>query len=543
MSDLVEGQRGRPVTPGPREYLAISLLPLALVATFFILRGDAGPFWLWRPLDPSYFYLFESLNTLNLQWPGDQVVAHPGVPVYALGALVMRLLHPLTPSADITAMVLADPEFYLRAISTLLIFFSAGTLWIVGYFAYLTFGGMTAAAAIQMAPFLSKLILKRGFLVTPETLLIPATLLLIGITIAALREDNLERCRGYFSIAFGLSAGLGVAIKLTAVPVFVLPLFVLLKPKEIVRYGLCAAIAFLVLTIPAWGAYDAFFSLNWQVIFQATPDIGGSARIFGDAANVVKLLKRPVLNVPIVLSFIVFLIYLRGGGLRTAINNLEMRTLLGITLAQLTQVAFVAKQANSYYLNPSYMLSALSMVLALRFLADRIRIPQSLPVTAKGVGIVLLAGVMAAQLENVHRLDRNLATINDRAQHVDDATFKTCARIYTYPASGQSFALYLADRVTGFQFSNQLKPLNPDNDFWIDDWDTSEAIFRNWDGPADAVSVVADYPCLLFRGNRYGRIQAFLKQYAPEHAPARSCSTPDEEITVVGVNCQGELTN
>ena len=70
MSEIVENRLIQTASPGLREVLVISLLPMALIATLFILRSDAGPFWQWRALDPSYIYLFDALNILNLQLPG-----------------------------------------------------------------------------------------------------------------------------------------------------------------------------------------------------------------------------------------------------------------------------------------------------------------------------------------------------------------------------------------------------------------------------------------------------------------------------------------
>jgi len=508
------------------------LMPLALIVTLFLLRHDAGPFWQWNLMDPSYFYLLDALNILNVQLPGH--LAHPGVPVYTLGAGVLRLLSPFTPVTDITDAVLNDPEAALKSISTLFFIINALMLWGVGFAALKIFKSVPAMIAVQLAPFVSGLILKRGFLTAPETLLIAATLVLLWITIWALDKDNLKNNRTRFAVLFGLSAGFTVAIKLTAAPIFVLPMLVLIKPRAIIIYGLTAGAAFLLFTIPAWGAYQEFFNFISDNVLRARSNAEFGAGSFGNISVLIKIYKRPVLLVPLLLSvFYLIVLGRRNDNWKCIFCSTEVRVVSGIILAQFFQALLVAKQPNAYYMIPSYMLSPLALVLILRRLAEI----KPMRITGKRAGVVLLTIIVAVQISGVVRLDKELKLRFQASTAVDLSTYDRCARVYIYAASSRSFALYLADRVTGFRFTDRLKTVIPKNDYWLDDWLMNGQTLRNTNGIVDdPVRELSTYPCLYVRGTRPGGGDMFLETFFPGRPVEYGLSTAAEQIRTTGMN-------
>ena len=522
-----------------RDDLILLLMPVLLAVTLLYLRMGAGPFWNWNLVDPSYFYLFDTLNLLNLQNPGH--LAHPGVPVYTLGAVLLKILNPLVPIDQLTAQVIKSPEGYLRDISSLFIAINCAVLWIAGLVAYRTFNSYPAALAIQLAPFLSKLILKRGFLVTPETLLISATLLLVIVALLSLREGELENRRNKYAILFGLAAGFGVAIKLTAAPIFLLPLFILAQPRAILVYALVSGVSLVLFVAPALGAFDIFMSFVDETIFSNTSPSQDHGSSFGNLAVVLNILKRPVLNVSLLLSIICITMSIRKAGVLQTLGSVKMRTITGIATAQLVQAVLVAKQPNAYYMIPSFMLSPLGVILCVRYLAAFVPFDRYRYASRNVVGIALFVVMVIAQFPSIHKLDRELTTLNQKASQANIETFSHCARIYHYPASTQVFALFLADRVTGYKFTDKLKGVSESNDFWIEDWAMKEAQIRNWAGEIDGNQIVANYPCLYFRGKRLGRVEEFLRNFAPDAPPTKNCSTKNEKIITVGVDCQGNL--
>lgn len=510
-----------------------------------VLFDSAGPFWQWKLLDPTYFYLFDSLNLVNLQAPGQ--LAHPGSTVYLIGAAVVRLMHPLTSGDEIARLVLAAPETYLTAISRTFIVVNALALWVLGIAAYAVFRSPLAVVALQLAPYLSRLILKRGMLVGPETMLIAGTLILMTVVVLALRDNRLAENRTRFAVAFGIAAGLGLATKLTAGPIYILPLILLAAPSAIFVYLLTSIVAFAVFAAPFTVQIASDFPgyINYMLTEAVQVEMSGSSGdgfLSNHLSTMMGLLKRPVMNVPIILSIITLFTVTwarKTGGIGFA--DIEVRAIIAILAAQLFHAFAVALQPVAFYLIPSYMLSALAVLLVARVTwrscPETWRQSTRVPVW---IGSGLLALLAISSLSGVFKLDEELQQRRAVAAAVDNQAFGTCARIYIFAASSPSYALYLGDRVTGFRFTNRLRSVVSPNEFWIDDWsDQRNVIFRNHAGVQDFKSVASRYSCLYFRGNRPGGIGNFIARNAPDLKLDFSCSTKDENIATFGIGCDG----
>ena len=214
---------------------ALLVLPACFVAAMAVLGTHAGPFWMWYRLDPDYFYLLDALNLVNLTTPGH--IAHPGVTVDALGALVLWAAHLGAGANEITQAVLAAPETHLRLIGALFIGLNAAALLALGAAGYAVFGNLLPALILQTGPFLSMLVLKQGFQVKPEALLIFSTLMLGVVTVLALSPGVLQRRRLGLAAAFGVVVGFGVATKVTFAPLWLLPVFLLGSWRAVGVYG------------------------------------------------------------------------------------------------------------------------------------------------------------------------------------------------------------------------------------------------------------------------------------------------------------------
>ena len=151
----------------PKYWIAI-LLPIYFATIQFYLRSQAGPFWQWNLLDPSYFYLFDGLNLLNGDTPGH--IYHPGVTVHAFNAILIWL-HELITSDHALRLALLEPERYLYFLSDAVIILNSLALVIVGLIGHRVFGSWLPALVCQLAPFTSSIILKHAFLPKPEALL------------------------------------------------------------------------------------------------------------------------------------------------------------------------------------------------------------------------------------------------------------------------------------------------------------------------------------------------------------------------------------
>ncbi len=529
-------------TEGLWPRLSLLLLPVAFMAAALWVRAQGGPTWLWFNLDPDYFYLLDALNIINLTTPGH--VYHPGTTVQWLAALVLRISNPGASADDITALVLADPESSLRLISTVFVIITGTGVWVLGVAGRHVFGGLLAAWVLQLAPLISMLVLKHGYHVKPEALLIFTGLILAAVSVLSLAPGLLARRRWRFAIGFGVIAGFGVATKITAFPVFLLPLFVLGAGaglidwgRSVALYGVSALAALFVFTLPALGAYDLFF--DWiATVSKGSGAYGGGSGFIDMAAylqGILKMFKRPAFHVVFILSVVTLgVIWRRRRELSLPAG--ETLLLAGITVSQFAHVLVVAKQPNAIYMIPSFVLIPLAFVLVWR-LGERLLARPLFPGVA-----VLLVVLVAAQGAGIFKLAGEQAAKRDQALSVDMARFDACARVYAYAASSRSFALLQADYVTGARFSGLLAAREPANDFWLEHWwDQRRLAFRGWRGPENMAGALKRYPCTVYRATHWEIIERLLPETVSGPVFDQVCTAGGETLATRGIDCRGKM--
>ena len=526
-------------TPGFLPRWSLAVLPIGYMVMAFWVRAQGGPAWLWFNLDPDYFYLIDSLNIINLTTPGH--VYHPGTTVQWLGALILKINQWGASTDALTANVLASPESSLSLISTVFIFINGACALMVGVVGLRVFGGVVAAWFLQMAPVMSMVIFKHSYHVKPEALLLATGLLLAAVSVLSLSPGLLARRRWRFAIAFGVIAGFGVATKITAFPVFLLPLFVLVGAgenigdglKAMALYGVAALAALIVFTLPAVGAYDVFF--DWMMtVSQGNSAYGGTVPVDQVAAyplQVLKLFKRPAFHVVFILGVVAVIFAVR----RRTGPAPEIWLLAGIVVSQFAHALLVAKQANAIYMIPSFVLIPLAFVLVWR-------LGEALLSRSLGPGVaVLLAALVAAQGIGVSKLVRETAANRDQALSVNMDLFKGCARVYSYAASSELYALMLADYVTGSRFGGLLGKMIAPGDYWLEHWwDQHRMVFRDWRGPKDMSKVLKGYPCAVYRATDWATIERLMPQVMSGSAIKKICKAGPETIATHGIDCDGK---
>lgn len=518
--------------------MIVLLAPMIYLAAAFYLRSVAGPFWHWNLLDPSYFYLLDGLNLLAGRPPGH--VAHPGVTVSSLGAVWLRLQEAGGGNGEFVRHVLSNPEIYLHQLSTIYIIANALALGLLGYVACRAFGAVIPAVTCQLAPFMSTIILKHAIMPKPEAMLVMVTLALMSLLLLATRGP----ASGRLAAGFGLVAGFGLATKVTAAPIFLIPLFVLADRRAVVIYVAVAVAAAAAFFLPAAGALDAFASWLVKVIKGAGPHGSGPQTVIdwaGYPAAVAKVLKRPALKAPLAFAALSLAIA-AWRSRRGALGDIrEYRCLAGITVAQAVHVLLVAKQPTAFYLIPSYMLSSLSVLFSIRLLWSLRPATWRPPVSGGLLACLVIAGFAIGQGGGLYRLAGYFAATAAQTRAVDSQDFRHCARIFIYSASAPVFALFLADRVTGFHHAKELAALYPGKNYWIDDWtDQSDYALRDWNGVHKFADVRDAAQCLFFRGNRPNGIRNFINRTAPDLAYDAKCTVGVETIATVNVDCHGK---
>ena len=227
--------------------LAIFLvIPCWIVWRAFVLRQAAGPFWLGHNADPEYMYLFNALSVALWEQVGH--ADHPGSTLQWLGAAVIRIAHAVVGQKALVVDVLRYPEFYLHVIHGVIIIILGVVTGLSGFIILRQTRNLIPAVLFQAVPLISLTLRNALQRVSPEPLLVGLSILLalgVFLIITKRREQ-----RGYGPlITVGVVSGLAIALKITVLPLLILPLIVLSGFWRRLMYLLISLVTFLALTV------------------------------------------------------------------------------------------------------------------------------------------------------------------------------------------------------------------------------------------------------------------------------------------------------
>ena len=516
--------------------LALLALPLAFLIVSLLMRNNAGPFWLWSNLDPDYWYLIDSLNMVNGDWPKH--IAHPGTTLQFMGAVLIKLLHPFASLEEVNTLVLTNPEQYLTTIGRGLITLNTVTLILVGMIGYLVFRDLTAALLLQMGPFLSKLIFKWTLHVSPEPLLVTTVIALSMVTILALREGQLEKNRTRYVVAFAIIAGFGMATKVTSAGLYLLPIILLWNLRANVQYGLLSIAFIIVFTLPAAGSYEIIID-RLTMISMSSGFHGTGAQSFIDLNTFPKQLIR-VSSRP--MFFVVLLV---GLGLIVAVFRkcrregrsfpLVGRAMGGLCLAFFGQALLVAKHPAGHYMIPALTTSALGLALIYQ-LSKELVAPGGPGLKRLGQGFTLLLLILiGTQANSLIGLNNQFSQRSASAAAIDETPYQKCARIYFWPASHPLYALFMGSWNANYSFDADLNRLYPDKSVM---YYTNDGELHGLKGLRQPATLPFNYPCIYARGERPDGSLKILSDIFASYRIKGRCQSGDEAIFTWGIDCK-----
>jgi hypothetical protein len=131
---------------------ALAAAPCLLLLTAAWMRSARGPAWLAFNFDPTYADLLNSLTILKGYPPF--LIHHPGLPLQAIGSLVMAAVYGTTGTGTLVSDVVARPETYIFWIHAVALVTAAGLVAAAGQIAWRS-AGLAAALLVQSGPWLS----------------------------------------------------------------------------------------------------------------------------------------------------------------------------------------------------------------------------------------------------------------------------------------------------------------------------------------------------------------------------------------------------
>jgi hypothetical protein len=515
--------------------LVLLALPISFLIISAIMRYNAGPFWLWSNLDPDYWYLTDSLNMINGEWPKH--IWHPGTTVQWIGALIIKISHPFSSPDDLKFMVLRNPEHYLSIIGFFFIALNTAALILVGTIGYMVFRDLSAALLIQMGPFLSKLIFKWTLHVSPEPLLVTTVIALATITVLALRDGQLEKHGTRYAMAFAIIAGFGMVTKITSAGIYLMPIVLLWNIRNVALYGVLTVVAMLLFSLPAAGMYETFIDRVTMVAL-ASGFHGEGAQTFIDLNtypdNLIRVSSRPMFFVVLFVGLSLTYALFRKSRLERQPFPVIGRALGGLCLAYIGQAMLVAKHPAGHYMLPALAASGLGLALIYQTSKELLRGNVSkLKILRAGFTLLLLI-LIGTQTNSLIGLNKQFSQRAASSAAIDEAPYKQCARIYFWPASHPIYALFMGSWNTHYSFSDELYDIYSDQS---ELYYTNDGELHYLRGLRDPKSLINQYTCIYARGANPHASLKILDDAFSSYPTKGRCRDGDEAVFTWGIDC------
>ena len=484
-----------------KQVVTLSVVPALFLAIMIVTRSLSGPYWTAQNSDPDYAYL---LNSLNFATNHRLIhVDHPGTPVQIAGGIVMLLHKPLV--QNLAEDVLRRPEYYLTVISFVFDIAIALALFLLGQ-AVARLRLPAAAAplsqliALMYAPILAEYLNR----VSPEPVLCFLALLLGADMVRACADcDDLSAGKRW--AYWGVLAGVGVAAKITFLPVMV-ALAAVAFPGVRKRLQFCAAAlcAFFISTLPIASQYPTFFKWATAVATHTGRYGSGPVGLFpAQSFDSAWKLAADGLLIPA-------LFVLGVGALFSAWKSADpaalvrRRMLLTILGALSLQLIVVSRHPDFRYLLPALPLGGALFAISWRHvtgLPERVGGLRNRAVAVCLLPVVVIAievRSFGALLNGFQSRGRELGTIRTITKN----HYSDCGLISFYPSSAQEYALNFGDSWSGGVWRPLIQRLYT-HGYQYNIWskDLQGDVILDIGRGKSVQTMASEHPCVLFQGN------------------------------------------
>ena len=424
----------RTAWPAP---LALAVAPCAFLLSAGLLRHVRGPAWLAFNNDPEYVYLFNSLQMLNGHAPFH--IDHPGIPLKALGALVLAAVHAASGHGPVTADVVARPEVYLAAIQWTAL---ALTALIIGAGGWLVWrrAGLTAALLVQTSPWLSFTAVGVVSQLRPEPLIVGLAVLWTALVIV-----HAERPTDASPVRLGAVTGVLATLHVAAAPLAVGAFLLFDDWRSRRRLVTSAGVAFLVAFSPALTKLPSFVKRIALVSVHSGAYGSGAMNVVdvGHYLPSVRLLlaSEPVCTALILAGALTWVAWRLDG---RAEGTGERRALGALAGMQIAAIVALGKHADPHYLVTTYCTLGANLWLIGRYIRQR---QPALLIPLASIGLI---GVAVGQGVLIHAETIRLGNLGAEQLEAHARTDEllragSCIPIYIMRASSQATALQMGN--------------------------------------------------------------------------------------------------
>jgi hypothetical protein len=417
--------------------LIFVILPLAFLFCVLLLKSARGPYWRCINMDPEYTYLINSLNFAEGLPIGH--MDHPGTTLKVAGAWILKSFHFLRNGSPLAEDVLKNSEAYLGFMNRIFLGLTILLMFLAGWLGYRKSGEKRFAFLLQSSPFFSTTILLSAGRMNPEPFLLWISFAIVLVIVYFRATVPQESYKGYVFL-FAALCGLGVATKVTFLPITLVPLFILPKFYRKFSFLMLTAAFFLGFTSPIISSYHSVIEWFGKLFIHSELYGTGSPTIIDPQVYLfnIKHLHRSELVFFVVLyaALLTWILEVFSYRQKETSKRKDFQILSGVVACQLASVLLVAKHyvpGKEYYLLPALVLSGIVFGLVLEQ-----RKPAKILVTAVLVmfGIVRVYDTVDAY-RNLERVKREELRVFRQVEGLSEY-----AKVYYYPcASAPQFAL------------------------------------------------------------------------------------------------------
>lgn len=343
-----------------------------------------------RSCDPEYIYFMSGLTLSD----GNLKLGHidnPGTPLQVLVALVFKIVYFFrSVSIPYVEDVLLHSDLYLSVTSLTITTLTAGLLFYAGYKVFQITKSVFYALMVQTAPFMPVIWYDLVGRVAPE-LIMPFPVILL--TVLLIRIFYKEEETSYKDVAlFAFLSAFGLTIKLTFLPLWLIPLFVVHKWKQRILFVMLGILFFFVIAFPVTLQFHIFWGWVKNLFLHSGTYGSGDTNIIDFAAvgkNLRELYGYEKRYFYIFFGLIAILAAYIGWFRKKADKKMVLLT-VGVILTIAIQLLMVGKHYAHRYFIPVLMLSPLMIFIMAELIKKMVSHKYAVWVINAGIILVLI---------------------------------------------------------------------------------------------------------------------------------------------------------
>lgn len=486
-------------------FLILTIIPLISLTTSLNIIKEREKVWYAGDYDPSYAYLYNSLNIATFRLVGH--FDHPGTPMQITGSVILwsTWLFSTDHSNTLTEDVISDPEYYLRALNISTAILTSLVLLFLSVLIWERTRQFWIAFLFQLSPFISGLVLYNGLTRTSqESMLLMASLAYAATCLLWIFADANQGKKHL--LMFGIIAGFGLASKIIFAPLLIIPLIIYKAFADRMKFIKYSIISFIIFTLPIIPLYPR---MGWWIIklFIHSGIYGTGSVTVIEPTGYLQALSNLVVSEPV---YSVFYLAVFIGAIALLLRkwitgkpwNKETIVLAAILLTQTIGFLITAKHPKSSYLLPYESLATTGFIIILSILFAKIQTK-----TIKGIAITIILLPLSFFLIKHGLESRNKLFSTDTNHSYEQAWLKAVtnadAVIGINPGPTPIAAAYFANTYSWNQYGNLLTRLYPK--YYI--FDTYKNQLTTFDGKSVNIDSIREK-----HGNRVSIIGADIDQ-------------------------------